>query len=179
MSQVGVGTGVKFAILLTPSSSPEADAALHLLQDASLGSVTVYVVPETSSLLPQVGSSTLGCQCLRTLPIRGALGEASVTRLFSSVLAGPSPAPSQPSSLPFPQGISVYVGKHRSALVKAGGGLAALRTRLRQLTQVMSFTASSIAAVLSDRVPDGQLGPDTRRHLKSSLGTDVHPSPVS
>ena len=85
---------------------------------------------------------------------------------------------SQPSPLPLPQGISVYVGKHRSALVRAGGGLAALRTRLQQLTQVMSFTASSIATALSDRVPDGQLGLDARRYLKSSPGTDVHSSPV-
>uniref|UniRef100_A0A8C0IAS7 Phosphatidylinositol glycan anchor biosynthesis class S n=1 Tax=Bubo bubo TaxID=30461 RepID=A0A8C0IAS7_BUBBB len=106
-----------------PPPSPEADAALRPLQDVSLGALTMYVVPETSSLLPQ--------------------------------------------------GISVYVGKHRGALVRAGGGLAALRTRLRQLTQVMSFTASSIAAALSDRVPDGQLGPDARRHLKSSLGYEI------
>ncbi|XP_064893051.1 GPI transamidase component PIG-S isoform X1 [Columba livia] len=117
------GTTAQEEAALDAATAREADAALHLLQDASLGSVTVYVVPETSSLLPQ--------------------------------------------------GVSVYVGKHRSALVKAGGGLAALRTHLRQLTQVMSFTASSIAAVLSDRVPDGQLGPDTRRHLKSSLGYEI------
>uniref|UniRef100_A0A663F094 Phosphatidylinositol glycan anchor biosynthesis class S n=1 Tax=Aquila chrysaetos chrysaetos TaxID=223781 RepID=A0A663F094_AQUCH len=96
--------------LSLPCPSVQADAALHPLQDASLGSMTMYVVPETSSLLPQ--------------------------------------------------GISVYVGKHRSALV-------------RQLTQVMSFTASSISAALSDRVPNGQLGPDARRHLKSSLGYEI------
>ncbi|NXP06668.1 PIGS transamidase, partial [Thinocorus orbignyianus] len=108
---------------LGAATAREADAALHLLQDTSLGSLTMYVVPETSSLLPQ--------------------------------------------------GISVYVGKHRSALVRAGGGLAALRTRLQQLTQVMSFTASSITAALSDRVPDDQLGPDARRQLKSSLGYEI------
>ncbi|NWW87394.1 PIGS transamidase, partial [Rhynochetos jubatus] len=108
---------------LDAATAREADAALHPLQDSSLGSLTVYVVPETSSLLPQ--------------------------------------------------GINVYVGKHRSALVRAGEGLAALRTRLRLLTQVMSFTASSIAAALSDRVPNSQLGPDARRHLKSSLGYEI------
>ncbi|NXK08810.1 PIGS transamidase, partial [Herpetotheres cachinnans] len=108
---------------LGAATAKEADAALHLLQDAMLGALTMYVVPETSSLLPQ--------------------------------------------------GISVYVGKHRSALMRAGAGLAALRTRLRQLTQVMSFTASSIAAALSDRVPDSQLGPDARRYLKSSLGYEI------
>uniref|UniRef100_A0A8C9EWH3 Phosphatidylinositol glycan anchor biosynthesis class S n=1 Tax=Pavo cristatus TaxID=9049 RepID=A0A8C9EWH3_PAVCR len=72
-----------------------------------------------------------------------------------------------------PQGINVYVGKHRSALVRAGQGLATLHARLQQLMQVMSFTASSIAAALSDRVPDGQLGPDAWRHLKSSLGYEI------
>lgn len=61
-------------------------------------------------------------------------------------------------------------------MVRAGQGLATLHARLQQLMQVMSFTASSIAAALSDRVPDGQLGPDAWRHLKSSLGMDLHPS---
>ncbi|KFU87707.1 GPI transamidase component PIG-S, partial [Chaetura pelagica] len=98
------------------------------LQDASLGSLTVYVVPETSSLLPQ--------------------------------------------------GVNVYVGRHRSALVRSGGTLATLHPRLQQLQQVMSFTASSIAATLADRPPDGRVGPDARRHLKSSLGRDVCPSPL-
>ncbi|XP_009463456.1 PREDICTED: GPI transamidase component PIG-S [Nipponia nippon] len=114
---------------LDVATAREADAALHPLQDASLGSLTVYVVPETSCLLPQ--------------------------------------------------GISVYVGKHRSALVRAGGGLATLHTRLRQLMQVMSFTDSSIAAALSDRMPGSQLGPDARRHLKSSLGYEITFSPLN
>ncbi|NWR82049.1 PIGS transamidase, partial [Centropus unirufus] len=122
------GTTAQEEAALAVPTAQEADAALQPLQDALLGSLTVYVVPETSSLLPQ--------------------------------------------------GISVYVGKHRSALVRAGGSQATLRTRLRQLTQVMSFTASSIAAALSDRVPDGQPGPDAGRHLKSSLGMDLHPGPV-
>ncbi|NWH67914.1 PIGS transamidase, partial [Geococcyx californianus] len=110
-------------VALDAATAQEADVALHPLQDTSFGSLMVFVVPETSSLLPE--------------------------------------------------GISVYVGKHRIALVRAGASLAALRTRLRQLTQVMSFTASSIATALSDRVPDGQLGPDAGRHLKSSLGYEI------
>lgn len=179
-----MGIGVKFPTLLMLLSSPEADAALHPLQDASLGSLTVYVVPETSSLLPQVGSSTLWCQTLCTSPLKGALGGGihpqAVCWWHRAVVqrVGRSQPCSQPSSLPLPQGISVYVGKHRSALLRAGGDLAALRTRLRQLTQVMSFTASSIAAALSDRVPDGHLSPDARRHLKSSLGMDMCSSPI-
>lgn len=54
-----MGIGVKFPTLPVLPSSPEADAALHPLQDTTLGSLTMYVVPETSSLLPQVGCSTL------------------------------------------------------------------------------------------------------------------------
>ncbi|KAF2984802.1 hypothetical protein EK904_003592 [Melospiza melodia maxima] len=108
---------------LAAATAREADAALYPLQDTTLGSLTMYVVPETSSLLPQ--------------------------------------------------GINVYVGKHRSALLRAEGGLAALQARLREVTQLMSFTATSIAAALSDRVPDGQLGPDARRSLKSSLGYEI------
>nr|XP_009936570.1 PREDICTED: GPI transamidase component PIG-S-like [Opisthocomus hoazin] len=71
---------------LGAASAREADTALHPLQDASLGSLTVYVVPETSSLLPQ--------------------------------------------------GVSVYVGKHRSALVRAGGGLALLWAKICAATAV-------------------------------------------
>lgn len=100
---------MKFPTLLMPPSSLEADAALCLLQDASLGSLTMYVVPETSSLLPQVGSSTLRCQPLRTSPLEGALGGgicpqavAGATVLFSGVLAGATPAPG-PHPCPFPR----------------------------------------------------------------------------
>lgn len=100
---------MKFPTLLMPPSSPEADAALHLLQDASLGALTVYVVPETSSHLPQVGSSTLQCRPLCTSPLEGApaggicpQAVAGGTLLFSSVLAGASPAPG-PHPCPFPR----------------------------------------------------------------------------
>ncbi|NXU59861.1 PIGS transamidase, partial [Turnix velox] len=110
-------------VALKAATAREADTALHQLQDTSLGSLTVYVVPKTSSLLPQ--------------------------------------------------GVSVYVGKHRSALLRAEGGLAALHAHLQQLTQLMSFTATTITAALSDRVPNGHLGPDARRHLKSSLGYEI------
>lgn len=85
---------------------------------------------------------------------------------------------SRPSPPRLPQGTDVYVGKHRSALLRAGQGLAALHARLQQLARVMSLPATSIAAALADRVPDGQLGPDARRHLKSSLGMDLWPSPL-
>uniref|UniRef100_U3IAC0 Phosphatidylinositol glycan anchor biosynthesis class S n=1 Tax=Anas platyrhynchos platyrhynchos TaxID=8840 RepID=U3IAC0_ANAPP len=124
-----MGNGAKLPVPLTGLSSSEADAALHALQDASPGSLTVYVVPESSPLLPQVGSSALRCPSLRS---------------------------------------------HRPpGMLRAGQGLAALRARLQQLIRVMSLPATSIAAALADRVPDGQLGPDARRHLKSSLGYEI------
>ena len=100
---------MKLPTLLMPLSSPEADAGLHLLQDALLGALTVYVVPETSPLLPQVGIGTLRRQPLRTSPLEGA-PEGSIcpqavaggTVLFSSALAGASPAPG-PHPCPFPR----------------------------------------------------------------------------
>lgn len=64
LCQSETGIGVKFPTLSVLLSSPEADAALYPLQDTTLGSLTMYVIPETSSLLPQVGSSTLWCQPL-------------------------------------------------------------------------------------------------------------------
>lgn len=62
----GMGNGAKLPVPLMVLSSSEADAALHALQDASPGSLTVYVVPESSPLLPQVGSSALRCPSLRS-----------------------------------------------------------------------------------------------------------------
>ncbi|XP_067422045.1 GPI transamidase component PIG-S [Emydura macquarii macquarii] len=105
----------------------EADAALLSLQEDSLGSLTVYVVPETSRLLPQ--------------------------------------------------GVGVYVGKHRSAVVRCTQGtedvLAAVNARVQRVVQAMSFTADSVTTTLSDSVPMDQLGADTRRPFKSSLGYEI------
>ncbi|CAM5164352.1 unnamed protein product [Eretmochelys imbricata] len=104
----------------------EADAALLPLQD-SLGALTVYVIPETSPLLPQ--------------------------------------------------GVDVYIGKHRSAVMRCTQGpgdvLAAVSAWVQQIVQAMSFTTDSIATALSDRVPMDQLGTDTRRPFKSSLGYEI------
>ncbi|XP_038231869.1 GPI transamidase component PIG-S [Dermochelys coriacea] len=104
----------------------EADAALLPLQD-SLGALTVYVIPETSPLLPQ--------------------------------------------------GVGVYIGKHRSAVMRCTQGpgdvLAAVSAWVQQIVQAMSFTTDSIVTALSDRVPMDQLGMDTRRPFKSSLGYEI------
>ncbi|XP_074869568.1 GPI-anchor transamidase component PIGS isoform X2 [Carettochelys insculpta] len=105
----------------------ETDIALLPLQENSLGALTVYVIPDTSLLLPQ--------------------------------------------------GVGVYIGTHRSAVMRCPQGsrdvLAATSARVQQIAQAMSFTTDSIAAALSDRVPTDQLGTDTRRPFKSSLGYEI------
>ncbi|XP_009324505.1 PREDICTED: sperm-associated antigen 5, partial [Pygoscelis adeliae] len=64
-----------------------------------------------------------------------------------------------------------------SAVPDVAAGCQELHSLLRYLG-LKTASGSSIAAALSDRLPDGQLGPDARRHLKSSLGTDMCPSPI-
>lgn len=61
-----MGSRLKIPALLMDLSSSEADAALRALQDSPPGSLTVYVLPEASSLLPQVGRqpavpASVGC----------------------------------------------------------------------------------------------------------------------
>ncbi|XP_026512216.1 GPI transamidase component PIG-S [Terrapene carolina triunguis] len=112
---------------LAMATVQEADAALLPLQEDLVGALTVYVIPETSLLLPQ--------------------------------------------------GVGVYVGKHRSAVMRGTQGpgdvLAAISARVQQIVQAMSFTTDSITTALSDRVPMDQLGTDTRRPFKSSLGYEI------
>ncbi|XP_032644576.1 GPI-anchor transamidase component PIGS isoform X2 [Chelonoidis abingdonii] len=54
-----------------------------------------------------------------------------------------------------------------------GDVLAAISARVQQIVQAMSFTTDSITTALSDRVPMDQLGTDTRRPFKSSLGYEI------
>ncbi|XP_075760544.1 GPI-anchor transamidase component PIGS [Pelodiscus sinensis] len=107
---------------LAVATVEEADVALHPLQEDLLGALTVYVIPETSPLLPQ--------------------------------------------------GVGVYVGNHRSAVMRcmpgSGDVLAAVSARVQQIVQAMSFTIDSIATALSDRMPT-----DTRHPFKSSLGYEI------
>lgn len=76
----------------------------------------------------------------------------------------------------FLQETVMYIGKHRSAIVRAPQGtkdkLAAVNEQMKQVTQVMSFTADSITGALSDRIPMSQPGAEWKRPLKSSLGKD-------
>ncbi|KAJ6657285.1 hypothetical protein lerEdw1_002652 [Lerista edwardsae] len=113
--------------VLSQSSAQEADNGLLPIQGAPVGSLTIYVIPPSSVLLPQ-----------------------------ETVM---------------------YIGKHRSAIVRAPQGakdrLAAVNEQMKQVTQVMSFTADSITGALSDRIPMSQPGAEWKRPLKSSLGYEI------
>nr|XP_015222819.1 PREDICTED: GPI transamidase component PIG-S [Lepisosteus oculatus] len=113
-------------------TAKEADLSLFQLSESPCGSVVVYVIPESSPLLPE--------------------------------------------------GINVYVGQRRTALLRARPGragglpevLQALSPEVERVVQTMSFTDADIKAALSDRVPIGRLSreslADRMRAFKSSPG---------
>ncbi|XP_054857388.1 GPI transamidase component PIG-S [Eublepharis macularius] len=82
-----------------------------------------------------------------------------------------------PGSHLLPQVATMYIGKHRSAIIRAPGGtadvLAVVRTKIQQVTRVMSFSAESITGALSDRIPILHLGTEWKRPFKSSLGYEI------
>ncbi|XP_010863991.2 GPI transamidase component PIG-S isoform X1 [Esox lucius] len=133
---------------LNQSTAAEADISLHMLSESPSGSVVIYVVPESSTVLPE--------------------------------------------------GVSVYVGQRRTALLRAGGQmrvavalkevLASLETWIKQVLQVMSFSHGDITAALSDRVRPGDRSreglADSMRAFKSSPGYEItfsllNPDPTS
>ncbi|KAM4795658.1 GPI transamidase component PIG-S [Rhinophrynus dorsalis] len=113
----------------------DADEALQQLNKGVQGSLDLYIIPESSSLLPQ--------------------------------------------------GISVYIGKHRRALVKcvldpssrAEDILLALHKKVNHVIQTMSFTEEAVTAALSDRIPIGRFSKDdfenSRRAFKTSPGYEI------
>ncbi|XP_059912571.1 GPI transamidase component PIG-S [Gadus macrocephalus] len=122
---------------LKQPTAAEADLSLHTLSASPCGSVVVYVIPETSVLLPQ--------------------------------------------------GVDVYIGHRRTAVLRMGAPmsvgknhkqlLAHLEPRITQVVQVMSFSHTDITAALSDRV---RLSPgskeslaDSMRSFKSSPGYEI------
>ncbi|XP_075445382.1 GPI-anchor transamidase component PIGS [Ascaphus truei] len=112
-----------------------ADAALQQLNKGAHGSLAVYVIPETSALLPQ--------------------------------------------------GVSVYIGKHRRALVQCSPYpslptediFRTLYEKLERIAQAMSFTEEAVTAALSNRIPIGRFSKDdfanSRRAFKSSPGYEI------
>nr|XP_046174107.1 LOW QUALITY PROTEIN: GPI transamidase component PIG-S [Oncorhynchus gorbuscha] len=122
---------------LNQPTAAETDQSLHLLSESPCGSVVIYVVPESSTLLPE--------------------------------------------------GVSVYVGQRRTALLRAGRPmrvgvglkevLAHLETQVQQVLKVMSFSHSDITAALSDRVRldySSREGlADSMRAFKSSPGYEI------
>ncbi|KAK1157545.1 GPI transamidase component PIG-S-like [Acipenser oxyrinchus oxyrinchus] len=116
-------------------SVEEADVSLSKLNESPSGSLVIYVIPETSALLPQ--------------------------------------------------GVSVYVGKHRTALLRTPQDrgaklvevLRGLQPDIQRVVETMSFSDVDIKAALSDRVPVGKLGKeslaDSMRTFKSSPGYEI------
>lgn len=74
------------------------------------------------------------------------------------------------------QGVDVYIGQRRTALLRAGTQVKAGRTleqllthlkpRLKQVLQVMSFSRADITAALSDRV---RLSPGNKESIADSM----------
>uniref|UniRef100_A0A7N8YFA0 Phosphatidylinositol glycan anchor biosynthesis, class S n=1 Tax=Mastacembelus armatus TaxID=205130 RepID=A0A7N8YFA0_9TELE len=103
-----------------------ADLSLHMLSESPCGSLVVYVIPESSSLLAQ--------------------------------------------------DVDVYIGQRRTAFLRIGAQMRAVRTleqllahldpQLKQVLQVMSFSHSDIIAALSDRV---RLSPGTKESMADSM----------
>ncbi|XP_077168932.1 GPI-anchor transamidase component PIGS [Paroedura picta] len=81
------------------------------------------------------------------------------------------------SSLILPQETTMYISRHRSAVIRAPRGapdvLVAMGAQIQQVTWVMSFSAESITGALSDRMPILQPGTEWKRPFKSSLGYEI------
>lgn len=143
-----------------------ADLSLHTLSESLCGSLVVYVIPESSSLLPEVKTVFSDVsQC----------GATAIVYFYPTLT----------------QGVNVYIGQRRTALMRVGTQIKAGRTLnellahlkpgLKQVLQVMSFSRADITAALSDRV---RLSPgnkesiaDSMRAFKSSPGwSSLHSS---
>ncbi|XP_023646754.1 GPI transamidase component PIG-S isoform X2 [Paramormyrops kingsleyae] len=116
-------------------STEDADLSLHRLSESPCGSVVMYVIPQSSTLLPE--------------------------------------------------GVKVYVGQRRTALLRgweALGGtlkevLAVLEPQVEQVLRTMSFSHSDITAALGDRIRGSRLSreslADSMRAFKSSPGYEI------
>ncbi|XP_003227327.1 GPI transamidase component PIG-S [Anolis carolinensis] len=114
-------------MILAQKSLEEVDSSLRTTEETSMGSITVYVVPQNSLLLPQ--------------------------------------------------DVAVFVGKHRSAVLRsplnAEDALTKVDAHVQRVAHAMSFTPDSLAEALADRVLIGQPGAEWKRPVKSSLGYEI------
>lgn len=146
---------------LFTSPSTEADLSLHMLSESSCGSVVVYVIPESSTLLPEVR--------FRAFVYFYIL--KSLLKLIMLIL-----------SVYF-QDVKVYVGQRRTALLhsppfKSSWSLKEVLSNLdvevEQVVNTMSFSHQDIVAALSDRVRMTKVTKesmaDSMRAIKSSPG---------
>lgn len=124
---------------------------MHTLSESLCGSLVVYVIPESSSLLPEV----------KTVFSNVSQYGATATDYIYPLLT---------------QGVNVYIGQRRTSLMRVGTQIKAGRTlnellahlkpRLKQVLQVMSFSRADITAALSDRV---RLSPGNKESIADSM----------
>ncbi|XP_072302225.1 GPI transamidase component PIG-S [Eucyclogobius newberryi] len=109
-------------------TAAEADLSLHTLSESPCGSLVIYIIPDSSLLLPEK--------------------------------------------------IDVYIGQHRTAVLRVGAQvkvgktleqlLIHLEPRIKQVLQVMSFSHADVTAALSDRV---RLSPGSKESIADSMRT--------
>ncbi|XP_075052905.1 GPI-anchor transamidase component PIGS [Mixophyes fleayi] len=128
-------TSVEEDEVLSLQSLSEVDKALQHLSKGAQGSLSLYILPETTAL--------------------------------------------------FPQGISVYIGKHRRFFVKLSLDPSlntedirrTLYRKVEHVIQTMSFTEQAVIAALSDRISTDRFNKDdfenSRRAFKSSPGYEI------
>lgn len=128
-----------------------------MLTESSCGSVVVYVIPESSTLLPKVRF-----------------------RAFTCLFTG---SPSKLILAFYFQDVKVYVGQRRTALLRTAPFksswslkevLSNLDLQVEQIVSTMSFSHQDIVAALSDRVRMTKVTKesmaDSMRAIKSSPG---------
>nr|DBA34282.1 TPA: hypothetical protein GDO54_001860 [Pyxicephalus adspersus] len=128
-------TSIEEDEVLSLQSLQEADEALQQFNKGTQGSLSLFIVPETTHL--------------------------------------------------FPQGVDVYIGKHRRSLVKltVDPSLSTeeirntLYHKVERIIHTMSITEEAVTASLSDRISSGRFNKDdfesSRRAFKSSPGYEI------
>ncbi|GAB1296522.1 GPI transamidase component PIG-S [Apodemus speciosus] len=130
---------------LSLHSVHEAEAMLAEPEKQAEGSLTVYVISERSSLLPQDGG-------IRSSIWRTDSCERATIDMMSYI---------------GPERTAVVRGLiHREAFNIIG-------RRIIQVAQAMSLTEDVLAAALADHLPEDKWSSDKRRPLKSSLGYEI------
>uniref|UniRef100_A0A8C2GL48 Phosphatidylinositol glycan anchor biosynthesis, class S n=1 Tax=Cyprinus carpio TaxID=7962 RepID=A0A8C2GL48_CYPCA len=149
---------------LNQPTAAEADLSLHMLSESSCGSVVVYVIPESSTLLPEVR-------------FRAFVYFYILKSLLKLIMLIPAV---------YFQDVKVYVGQRRTALLRSPPFktswnlkevLSNLDVEVEQVVSTMSFGHQDIVAALSNRVRMTKVTKesmaDSMRAIKSSPGYEI------